>query len=111
MSAPRELTTWVSVDMYIVSGGWPARPSVRTFHPARWSRAVFRPTKFAMAPPDKTSPPAPSGNPNSSVANHRMRCSSISDAAGESCHPPTFALSPAASRSETAPGTVPAPEM
>ena len=63
MSAPRELTTCVSVDMYIVSRGCPASPSSRTFHPARWSRAVFSPTKFAMAPPERTRPPEPSRQP------------------------------------------------
>ena len=40
-----------------------------------------------------------------------MSWASTSVAAGESTQPPTFALRPAASRSATAPGTVPPPLM
>lgn len=110
MSAPRELTTWVSTDMYIARGGPAATPFVRTSHPAFRSRATLSATKLAIAPPDTRIPPAVGGSPNCE-ANHRMRCCSISDAEGESIHPPRFMLRPAASRSAAAPGTVPAPVM
>ena len=111
MSAARALTTWVSEDMYMVSRGPAATPRRRTFQPARLSRAALRAMKFAMAPPEAIIPPAPSGIPNTSCANQRVRASSISVAEGASRHAPMFAFSPAASRSAAAPGTVPAPEM
>jgi hypothetical protein len=66
--------------------------------------------KFAIAPPDVIMPPAVAGSPNRE-ANQRVRWSSISVAAGEWRQPPRFWLIAAASRSATAPGTVPAPVM
>ena len=111
MSAARELTTCVSVDRYSVERRMPApRPPRRTSQPARWSRAAFSATKFAMAPPEMMSAARARRHAERLGANQRVRCSSISVAAGESSHPPTFMLSPAASRSAAAPGTVPAPE-
>ena len=83
-------------------------PSRRVFHPAMWSRAAFSPTMLAIAPPDTSRPAASSPMPNR-AANHRTRFCSISLAEGESCHPPTFMLTPDASMSTTAPGTVPLP--
>ena len=80
----------------MVRRGPAATPRRRTFHPARLSRAALSAMKFAMAPPDVIIPPAPSGNPNTSCANHRVRASSISVAAGPRRHPPTFAFRPAA---------------
>ena len=63
---------------------------------------------FAIAPPDTSRPAAPSPRPNW-VANQRTMWCSISLAEGDSCHPPTFMLTAAASISATAPGTVPLP--
>ena len=111
MSAPRIETMCVSVDTYTASVGPAATPSLRMSHPAFASRATFSAMKFAIAPPDVSAPPAVEGNPNTSCANQRANPSSISVAAGARRHPPAFPLSPDASRSAAAPGTVPAPEM
>ena len=110
MSAARSVTTWTSSEAYRTRGGPAATPSLRTSQEAFTSRATFSATKFAIAPPETKRPPAAAGSPNIS-ANQRRRASSTSVAAGESRHPPTFMLTPDASMSATAPGTVPAPLM
>ena len=108
-SAASTLVACASVDAYIVIRA-PPSPSRRTDPGAPASRAALRAVKLDVAPPVVISPPEPSGSPNRR-ANSRIRCSSSSLAAGESTQPPQFGLSPAASRSAAAPGTVPAPEM
>ncbi len=55
-------------------------------------------------------PPAEGGKPKR-PASHRTSWSSTSVAAGDSIQPPLFGLSPEASRSAMAPGTVPPPLM
>lgn len=110
MSAARELTTWDSVDAYMVSGCSPRSPLCRTLHPAIASRASLRPANADIAPPLVTKPPAVAGSP-SRLANQRTSWSSISVAPGANLQPPTFWLMAAASRSAAAPGIVPAPEM
>ena len=86
------------------------RPASRTAIPRRSSRAHFSATKLAIAPPVSTSPAAVSGSPKR-PASQRVRCSSISVAAGASRKAPTFGLIPAASSSAAAAGTVPGPMM
>ena len=111
MSAPRIDTMCVSVETYRPSVGPAPTPSFRMSQPAFASRATFSAMKLAIAPPEVSAPPEPTGSPKISCANHRVNASSISVPDGARRHPPVFMFRPDASRSAAAPGTVPAPEM
>ena len=99
-----------SVEAYKATGPAAATPASRTAIPRRSSRAHFSATKLAIAPPVSTSPAAVSGSPKR-PASQRVRCSSISVAAGARRKAPAFGLIPAASSSAAAAGTVPGPMM
>ncbi len=110
MSTARSVVTWTSLLAYTATGPALPTPALRTFRPSWWSRAAFSAVKFAIAPPDTSSPPAAGGSPKVDTS-QRMSERSISVAPGDSRQPPRFMFRPEASRSAATPGTVPAPVM
>ena len=97
------IQVWVSAEAYTRSGApAAARPRARTSSPSIARRPARKQTKLAMLPPLTSSPPQSPDSPTSS-ATQRTVCASISDAIGESSHPPTLGFTVAASRSASAP--------